>query len=168
MRLAGWICYGTDEDEELLRSMGVQLGEDVGGGARACELGEEELAWLDGQWGRFFWELKPAPPKIRYGLKWMDGPFGRAYQLIVHDAERDWRGSINFAVHPAFGEESALGLRAELEKEHDRAETKLWLGVKQRSPGTYLDARIDGLVPASVTKRDRRVAKLSVEFLRRG
>ena len=168
MRLKGWITFGTDEDEALLRSMGVQLGEDVGGGALACELGEEELAWLDGQWGRFFWELKPTAPKVHYGMRWIDTRFGRAYQLVVADPERDWRGTMNFAVHPAFGAESVLGLRAELEQEHDRAERKLWLGVKQRSPGTYLDARIDGLVPKSVTSRDKRLPKMSVEFFRRG
>ena len=61
MTFKGWICADL-KDAELLKSMGVVLGEydDAFGIFENCVASEASLALLSPCWGEFVWDLKPA------------------------------------------------------------------------------------------------------------
>lgn len=99
---------------------------------RAGELGGGQASYFDGPCASG-WALTRPADRIRYACFLRQGYFGTRYAYVVIDRERDERFECGFEIPPGVGP----GTRAELARETER---DLWRGIKERSPGTFLDA----------------------------
>ncbi len=86
--------------------------------------------------------MKKFAPRIRY-LMFFDES-GR-YELAVIDRARGENFAIAFRIPYSGG--LAFDWKKLRQHQHDHHERRLWMGVKEHSPGTYLDACELGYVP---------------------